>query len=122
MDGHTASLANGPRMQEAKGSHWVPMSADRASSRNQARPAPLNQLQKEMAMLTVDELESMIDAAQTTDDNKAVEYLAEEARKMLRQIHGVESVLLAVGKRPPLADTENAVRYAVGMPWSTTAT
>ena len=36
-------------------------------------------------MLTVDELESMIDAAQTTDDNKAVEYLAEEARTLVGQ-------------------------------------
>ena len=76
-------------------------------------------LRNEEGMLSGAELESLIDAAQTTTDNKTVAFLGQVSRDLLRQLHGVESALLAVGKRPPLCDTENAVRFAVGMSWNT---
>ena len=76
-------------------------------------------LRKEEGMITGDELEALIDAAQTTNDSKAVSFLGQVSRELLVQLHGVEAALLAVGKRPPLCDTENAVRHAVGMPWVT---
>ena len=74
-------------------------------------------LRDDEGMLSGAELESLIDAAQTTSDSKAVAFLGQVARDLLQQLHGVESVLLAVGKRPPLCDTKNAVRFAVGMPF-----
>ena len=76
----------------------------------------LRGLRNEEGMLSGAELESLIDAAQTTTDNKPMAFLGQVARDLLQQLHGVESALLAVGKRPPLCDTENAVRFAVGMP------
>ena len=66
-------------------------------------------------MLTRDEIESMIDAAQTTTDSRAVVFLAEVARNMHAQLVGVEAALYAAGKRPPECSTEDAVRFAVGM-------
>ena len=75
-------------------------------------------LRNEEGMLSGAELESLIDAAQTTTDNKTVAFLGQVARDLLQQLHGVESALLAVGRRPPLCDTENAVRFAIGIPWN----
>ena len=75
-------------------------------------------LRNEEGMLSGAELESLIDAAQTTTDNKAVAFLGQVARDLLQQLHGIESALLSAGKRPPLCDTENAVRFAVGMSWN----
>ena len=101
---------------------WAGSIRDAIAALRSKQPAASDNLfglRNEEGMLSGAELETLIDAAQTTTDNKTVAFLGQVSRGLLQQLHGVESALLAVGKRPPLCDTENAVRFAVGMPWVT---
>lgn len=61
-----------------------------------------------------DELEALIDSAQTVSDSANVSFLAEVAREQHRVIERIESALCHAGKRPPDVDTAEAVVYALG--------